>query len=103
MQLTLRITGFIASLLLTLGAYFIILNPHEFGLENKAAVLSIFALALLQAIVQLLCFINLWREKGMLWNLYVFLSTVSIIFVVIFFSIWIMDRLNYNMMPDMAM
>lgn len=99
MQLTLRIMGFLASFLLTLAAYFVILNPAEFNLGSRGATLAIFMLAAVQSLVQLICFINLWREKGPLWNLYVFLSTVSVIFVVIFFSIWIMDHLNYNMMP----
>lgn len=99
MQLTLRIIGLFASLILTLAAYFIILYPTWLHLENKMATLVIFILAIIQSIVQLMCFINLWREKGPLWNLYVFASTVSIMFVIIFFSIWIMDRLNYNMMP----
>lgn len=97
MQLTLRVTGFLASLLFTLAAYFLILYPSSLG--SKTATFLIFVFAGMQAIAQLICFINLWREKGPLWNLYVFLSTVSILFIVIFFSIWIIGHLNYNMTP----
>jgi cytochrome o ubiquinol oxidase subunit IV len=96
-ELTLRVTGFIASLLLTLAAYFIILNPEFFNFEIKTAVKVIFTLALVQSLVQLIFFINVWREKGPLWNLGIFISTVSIIFIIIYFSIWIINHLNYNM------
>lgn len=99
MQLSLRITGFLASIALTLAAYYLIINPEWFDIGNKNATFAIFGLAGIQSIVQLICFIDIWREKGALWNLHVFLSTVSIIFVVIFFSIWIMYHLDYNMMP----
>lgn len=99
MQLTLRTIGFVGSLLLTLAAYFLILNPAFFNVASQTATLIILGLALVQSIVQLICFINLWREKGPLWNLAVFFSTAVIIFIIIFFSIWIMNHLNDNMMP----
>ena len=96
-KLSLRITGFIASLILTLAAYFIIVSPEFFNFDIKIAIIVIFILALIQSFVQLIFFINVWKEKGPLWNLGVFISTVSIIFIIIFFSIWIMNHLNYNM------
>jgi cytochrome o ubiquinol oxidase operon protein cyoD len=99
MQLTLRLTGFVASLLLTLAAYFLILHAEWFDMGNRAATIAIFILAGIQSVVQLICFIDIWQEKGPLWNFYVFVSTLSIIFIVIFFSIWIMSHLNHNMMP----
>lgn len=95
--LSLRVTGFIASLILTLSAYFIILHPEFFNINVKTAVIVIFTLAIIQSLVQLIFFINVWKEEGPLWNLSVFISTVSIIFIIIFFSIWIIDHLNYNM------
>jgi len=101
MQLTLRLTGFFASAALTLAAYFVIIHPEWFAMSNTMSMTTIFLLGAVQSIVQLLCFIDIWWEKGPLWNFYVFLSTVSIIFVVIFFSIWIMTHLNDNMMPAM--
>lgn len=95
--LMLRITGFIASLILSLAAYFIIIHPEFFNFEIKTAAIAIFILALVQSLVQLAFFINVWKEEGPLWNLGIFVSTVSIIFIIIFFSIWIIDHLNYNM------
>lgn len=96
-ELTMRVTGFIGSLLLTFLTYFIITNPAFFNFDNKAAIAFIFALALIQALVQLIFFINVWNEKGPLWNLGVFISTVSVIFIIIYFSIWIINNLNYHM------
>lgn len=95
--LLLRATGFILSLLLTFAAYFIIVEPEFFHLSTETAIIIIFAFALIQSFVQLIFFINVWKEEGPLWNLIIFLSTVSIIFIVIYFSIWIINHLNYNM------
>lgn len=96
-ELSLRATGFIVSLLLTLATYFIIQNPGVFNFDLKMAVIAIFSLALIQASIQLIFFIDVWKEKGPLWNLAVFISTVSIIFIIIYFSIWIINHLNENM------
>jgi cytochrome o ubiquinol oxidase operon protein cyoD len=96
-ELTFRVTGFITSLSLTLVAYFIIVNPEYFNLSIQTAITSIFILALIQSLVQLVFFIDVWKKEEWRWNLVVFISTVSIIFIVIFFSIWIMNHLNYNM------
>jgi cytochrome o ubiquinol oxidase operon protein cyoD len=97
--LHLRIIGFVASLLLTLTAYFIVVHPEHFHLNINMANMVIFILAILQAIVQLIFFIDIWDKKGPPWNLGVFVSTISVIVIIIFFSIWIMENLNYNMMP----
>jgi heme/copper-type cytochrome/quinol oxidase subunit 4 len=55
-------------------------------------------LALAQSLVQLIFFINVWKEKESFWNLGIFISTVSIIFIVVYFSIWIINHLNYHML-----
>ncbi len=96
--LHLRVLGFILSLALTILAYYIIVDPEYFHLGPKEAIATIFGLALIQAIIQLIFFLNVWSEKGPPWNLGVFISTVSIVFIIVAFSIWIMDHLNY-MMP----
>jgi cytochrome o ubiquinol oxidase operon protein cyoD len=96
--LTLRTIGFVASVILTLAAYFIIIRPGFFHLGIGTALIAIFILAILQFVVQFLFFLDLWREKGPSWNLGVFVSTLSILIIIIAFSIWIMNNLNYNMM-----
>ena len=49
--LSLRVTGFIASLILTIVAYFIILYPEFFNLNVKTAMTVIFSLALILTLV----------------------------------------------------
>ncbi len=92
-----RISGFIGSVILTLIAYFIILYPDSFTGSTLPAPNLIFFLALVQSVIQLVCFIDVWQTKDFYWNLSVFISTASIIFIIIFFSIWIINHLNYNM------
>jgi cytochrome o ubiquinol oxidase operon protein cyoD len=96
-QLVRPVTGYAASLVLTLLSYWIIVTPDSFGLQGHLPIMAIVGLALIQSLVQLIFFIDVWKEKGTYWNLVIFLATVSIIFIVVFFSIWIMDHLNYNM------
>jgi len=99
--IALRTAGFIISLILSLVAYWVMVNPEYFNLEPSKAILGIFVLAISQAIAQLIFFLNVWREKGILWNLIFFISTMTIVFIVIFFTIWVIDNLNYRMMPPM--
>lgn len=94
-----RLTGFVTSLILTLIAYYLTVHPKVFDSGNKSIIVIILGLAVLQAVVQLIFFIDLWKEKGIRWNLYVMLNTFSIMLIIIFFTIWIMNHLNYNMMP----
>jgi cytochrome o ubiquinol oxidase subunit IV len=93
-----RTIGYIASLILTGGAFLIFFRPDFFHLEMKMNILVIFILAVLQCSVQSIFFLHILSEKGPRWNLVVFASTVSIIFVIVFFSVWIMNHLDYNMM-----
>lgn len=94
-----RVIGFAASLLLTMTAFLIIYNPGFFHLGIEAAIYVILILAVIQSVVQSIFFLNVLSEKGPRWNLVVFASTISIILIIIIFSIWIMNHLNYNMMP----
>jgi cytochrome o ubiquinol oxidase operon protein cyoD len=97
------LTGYIASILLTLAAYALI-ALHEHSLHQlfshpflKYAVLT---LAVIQLIVQLFTFLHLGNESGEHWNLVLLLSTLGIILIVVVGSIWIMNHLNYNMMAS---
>lgn len=98
----LRIIGFLASLVLTLAAYFIIVQPETFHLDVPSAIIAILACAFTQATVQFIFFLDVWRETEGRWNLGMFISTILLILVIVLFSIWIMNTLNYNMMPKMT-
>ncbi len=94
-SLTSRIIGYVSSLILTMLAFFLI------ALKIKMASLFILMLAILQASVQSIFFLNVLSVKGSRWNLLVYASTLGVIGIIIFFSIWIMEHLNHNMMPWM--
>ena len=96
--LSARIIGFVGSLILTIAAFLIVAFPKYFHLNNKMAMVAILSLALIQSVVQSVFFLDILSEKGPRWNLLVFGSTISIILIIIVFSIWIMNQLNYNMM-----
>jgi cytochrome o ubiquinol oxidase operon protein cyoD len=99
LSLSLRVMGFVGSLILTLGAFFLILYSSHFSLRLEMVIGVLLVLALLQAAVQSFCFLHLWKEKGTPWNLIMFLSTIGMIVIIIVGSIWIMHHLNANMMP----
>jgi len=88
--------GFFGSLLLTLAAYFLITRPGLFSLS--VVILFLFIFAVLQFLVQSLCFLNIWSEEGARWNVLIFLSTVSIILIILGGTLWIMHHLNSHMM-----
>jgi len=57
------------------------------------------ALAVVQAICQSIFFLNVLSETGPRWNLLIFISTLSIMLIIIIGAIWIMQHLDANMMP----
>jgi cytochrome o ubiquinol oxidase subunit IV len=93
-----RVIGFLASLILTAAAFLIVVRPEFFHLRPRMDILVILILAVLQFLVQSICFLNIWGEKGPRWTLLIFVSTISMVLIIIVFSIWIMNHLNYNMM-----
>ena|SRR5690348_12300616 len=90
------VVGFVLSLILTLSVYFAVTNKF---LTGNAIVIFALIFAIIQLIVQLYFFLHLGRESKPKWNLIFFLSTLSIVILVIGASIWIMANLNYNMSP----
>lgn len=94
--------GFVFSIILTLSSYFVYLlyKNSESAITLEIAVASIMSLAVLQLITQLIFFLHLGVDTGSRWRLGIFVSTISIILLVVIGSIWIMYHLNYNMMPE---
>ncbi|MDB5184434.1 MAG: putative cytochrome ubiquinol oxidase chain cyoD [Candidatus Saccharibacteria bacterium] len=87
-------TGFILSLVLTLGAYFSV-TQHLFN--GSILVVAIVSMALLQFFVQLFFFLHLGREKGTRWNLILVSFMMTVVLIVVFGSLWIMHNLDYHM------
>ena len=90
------IVGFIASLGLTLTAYAFVVGGI---LQSKAALYVLATLAIIQTIIQLVFFLHLRNESEPRWKLLAFDFMLIVVVIIVFGSIWIMDNLNYNMMP----
>lgn len=96
-SITPYVIGFLLSIVITLISYIVVTNHI---VENTMLIVVILSLAMLQLIVQLLFFLHLGQEEKPRWNLIFFVATVGMMLLVIIGSIWIMDHLNYNMMPQ---
>lgn len=87
--------GFIASLVLTVLAYFAVEGAWFSGL---ALLVVLCVLALIQMVVQLVYFLHLGEEVRPRYRLASFLFMSGILLIVVVGSLWIMHHLNYNMM-----
>lgn len=89
--------GFIFSLLFTLLAYLVVTKDV---VSAQWVVPCIAVLAVAQLVVQLVFFLHLGRESKPRWNLMAFLFMLLVVFIVIGGSLWIMQNLDYNMVPQ---
>jgi cytochrome o ubiquinol oxidase operon protein cyoD len=87
------VVGFIYSVILTLTAYYLVVNNIFTG-WNLA--FSILTLAVIQLAVQLFYFLHLKRDKRSKWNMITFLFAVMVVLIVVLGSIWIMINLSYH-------
>ncbi|MDB5178616.1 MAG: putative cytochrome ubiquinol oxidase chain cyoD [Patescibacteria group bacterium] len=98
------VVGFVLSVLLTLGAYFVVAQhlPGEHPwLSHRVLIGAVVGLAVIQLMVQLFFFLHLGRESKPRWNLTVFLFALMVVTIVVGGSLWIMKNLDYHMMsPD---
>lgn len=92
------VIGFILSIVLTLLAYILVVNHI---LEGALLVAVIVGLAIIQLFVQLFFFLHLGKESKPRWNLLMFSFALSVVIIIVFGSLWIMNNLDYNMMHDM--
>jgi len=88
------LSGFLLSTLLTLAAYYAVVQQFFSG---TLLVSFVVVAGVAQALVQLICFLDVAKEGKPYWNLSLFLFTVFIVILVVFGSIWIMYNLDYRM------
>jgi cytochrome o ubiquinol oxidase operon protein cyoD len=93
---TAYVIGFVFSLILTLGAYFLVVHEPAFPL--RTVIWEVIGLALVQLLVQLVFFLHLDRESSPRWNLSAFLFALMTVLIIVFGSVWIMRNLDYNTM-----
>jgi cytochrome o ubiquinol oxidase operon protein cyoD len=85
--------GFIYSVILTLTAYYLVVNDVLSGWTLAFAILT---LAVLQLAVQLFYFLHLDQEKKPRWNMISFFFAVQTVLIVVLGSVWIMVNLSYH-------
>jgi cytochrome o ubiquinol oxidase subunit IV len=93
------IAGFITSIVLTLAAYFTVVDG---GMSAVTVLAIILALAVVQLVVQMFFFLHVGAQPGRNWKLTVFGSTLVLVLIIVIGSLWIMNHLNYNMMANPA-
>jgi len=87
--------GFVISIILTLGAFFVVSR----NLFDRGEMISIIlGLAVAQLVVQLVFFLHIGLGKTSSWNLFAFVSTMGIVLIILVASLWIMYNLNNNHM-----
>lgn len=92
--------GFTLSLVLTLVAFWLVMQHVENGWFDMGLVFGGLAItAVAQLIVQLVFFFHLGREPKPHLNSVSFLFMLMVVGIIGFGSLWIMYNLNYNMMP----
>lgn len=90
--------GFAFSLMLTLCSFGLVLfwNPGK-----ERLIVYLIGLALMQALVQLTCFLHVFQEQKPRWKLFAFFGMVLILFIIAGGSFWIMNDLNTRTMHEM--
>jgi cytochrome o ubiquinol oxidase subunit IV len=91
--------GFVLSFVLIIAAYRIVTHHHLSGISLS---LTIFGVAITQAIIQLVFFLHLGLESKPHWNTITFFFTLLVIVLIIGGSLWIMHNINYDLMPGMG-
>ncbi len=97
------VTGFAASLFLTLTAFYAVWQHTQDRSQALSAGLLIFiivGLALVQLAVQLVFFLHLGKGSKSRWNVMVSLFAVLVVGIIVFGSLWIMQNLNYHVQPS---
>lgn len=88
------VSGFVLSIFLTLAAYLMVVNH---GASRRILIGVVVFLALIQFGVQSFFFLHLGKESKPKWKLAVFIFMISIVLIIVFGSLWIMNNLNYQL------
>lgn len=95
------VIGYGLSIVTTLAAYLLVTNRV---FDGWALAYAIVGLALVQLLVQLICFLHINSgdtKSEPRWNLLILDFTLLVVVIVVLGSLWIMNHLNYNMVgPD---
>lgn len=90
--------GFFSSLLLTLVSFLLVILKV---ISGQTLIYTLVALALVQAIVQLLFFLHVGQEAKPRWESLTLYFMVLVVLIIAIGSLWIMKDLNNRVMPEM--
>ena|ERR1700722_8528168 len=93
------VVGFVASLVLTSVSFLMVITR---ALHGQALMYLIIALAIAQAIVQLLFFLHVGQEAKPRWESLLFYFMVMVLLIVAIGSLWIIYDLNDRVMSGMT-
>lgn len=91
------VLGFGMSVVLTVVAYLLV--THQ-AAARTPLIAIIISLALVQFMVQLVFFLHLGTEARPRWKFMVFSFMLLVVLILVLGSLWIMNNLNYHMMPQ---
>jgi cytochrome o ubiquinol oxidase operon protein cyoD len=91
--------GFFISLILTSASFLLVV--YEL-LPPPTLLITITTLAILQAIVQLLCFLHLEFGGKYHWETSLFILMVTVLLIIVVGSLWVMNDLNHRTMSHMS-
>lgn len=94
------VIGLILSLLLTFASFFTVSKQW---LQGYPLYITIGVLAIVQMVVQLVCFLHVGREGKPHWNTLSFAFMFLVMVVIVGGSLWIMYNLSERVMPTMEM
>ena len=88
--------GFALSIILTILPFSLVMTDT---ISGTAVVVALLGFAIAQLAVQLRFFIHLGYDPQPRWNRLIVVFTALVVFIIVVGSIWIMNNLDYNMMP----
>lgn len=91
--------GFLASIILTGLSFFLVITKT---LTGPPLIYTIVALAVVQAIFQLLFFLHIGQEPKPKWETFIFYFMVLVIVIIAGGSLWIMHDLDIRVMSGMG-
>ena len=90
--------GFVSALLLTSASFLLVLTE---ALTGRALIYTLVALAMVQAVFQLLFFLHVGQEAKPRWETVVFFFMLTLLSIIALGSLWVMDDLNDRVMSGM--
>lgn len=92
--------GLALSVLLTVGAF---LSLHTVLIYGPSIMMAIVVLAVAQMGIHLVFFLHLTTAPDNLNNALALAFGVLIVGLIVFGSVWVMNHLNHNMLPDLQL